>query len=102
MAQGTAIGAFGLTEAQAGSDAAAIKTTAVRDGDHFVINGAKVFITNGDIADIMTVMAVTDPALGAVWRHHGLHRRDRHARLQHRHPRKQDGHPRQFHGRDRL
>jgi alkylation response protein AidB-like acyl-CoA dehydrogenase len=65
MAQGTAIGAFGLTEAQAGSDAAAIKTTAVRDGDHYVINGAKVFITNGDIADFMTVMAVTDPALGA-------------------------------------
>jgi alkylation response protein AidB-like acyl-CoA dehydrogenase len=65
MAQGTAIGAFGLTEAQAGSDAAAIKTTAVRDGDDFVINGAKVFITNGDIADIMTVMAVTDGALGA-------------------------------------
>lgn len=65
MAQGTAIGAFGLTEAQAGSDAAAIKTTAVRDGDQFVINGAKVFITNGDIADIIVVMAVTDPALGA-------------------------------------
>jgi alkylation response protein AidB-like acyl-CoA dehydrogenase len=65
MAQGTAIGAFGLTEAEAGSDAAAIKTSAVRDGDHFVINGAKVFITNGDIADFMTVMAVTDPALGA-------------------------------------
>jgi butyryl-CoA dehydrogenase len=65
LAQGTAIGAFGLTEAQAGSDAAAIKTTAVRDGDEFVINGAKVFITNGDIADIITVMAVTDPALGA-------------------------------------
>jgi alkylation response protein AidB-like acyl-CoA dehydrogenase len=65
MAQGTAIGAFGLTEAEAGSDAAAIKTTAVRDGDHFVLNGAKVFITNGDIADFMTVMAVTDPALGA-------------------------------------
>ncbi|MGD9146002.1 MAG: acyl-CoA dehydrogenase family protein [Anaerolineae bacterium] len=65
MAQGTAIGSFGLTEAQAGSDAAAIKTSAVRDGDHYVINGAKVFITNGDIADFMTVMAVTDPALGA-------------------------------------
>ncbi len=65
MAQGSAIGAFGLTEAQAGSDAAAIKTTAVRDGDYYVLNGAKVFITNGDIADIMTVMAVTDPALGA-------------------------------------
>jgi len=65
LAQGKAIGAFGLTEAQAGSDAAAIKTTAVRDGDHFVINGAKVFITNGDIADIIVVMAVTDPSLGA-------------------------------------
>jgi butyryl-CoA dehydrogenase len=65
LASGKAIGAFGLTEAQAGSDAAAIKTTAVRDGDGFRINGAKVFITNGDIADIITVMAVTDPALGA-------------------------------------
>ncbi len=65
LSQGTAIGAFGLTEAAAGSDAAAIKTSAVRDGDHFVLNGAKVFITNGDIADIMTVMAVTDPSLGA-------------------------------------
>jgi alkylation response protein AidB-like acyl-CoA dehydrogenase len=65
LAQGTAIGAFGLTEAQAGSDAAAIRTTAERDGDDYVINGAKVFITNGDIADIITVMAVTDPALGA-------------------------------------
>ncbi|MFN2226041.1 MAG: acyl-CoA dehydrogenase family protein [Anaerolineae bacterium] len=65
LAQGTAIGAFGLTEPQAGSDAAAIKTTAVRDGDEFVLNGAKVFITNGDIADIITAMAVTDASLGA-------------------------------------
>ena len=65
LAQGTAIAAFGLTEPQAGSDAAAIRTTAERDGDYYVINGTKVFITNGDIADIITVMAVTDPALGA-------------------------------------
>jgi alkylation response protein AidB-like acyl-CoA dehydrogenase len=65
LARGSAIGAFGLTEAAAGSDAAAIKTSAVRDGDHFVLNGAKVFITNGDIANIITVMAVTDPSLGA-------------------------------------
>ncbi len=65
LAQGKAIAAFGLTEPQAGSDAAAIQTTAVRDGNEFVINGTKVFITNGDIADIITVMAVTDPALGA-------------------------------------
>jgi butyryl-CoA dehydrogenase len=64
MAQGKAIGAFGLTEAQAGSDAGAAKTTAVRDGNCFVLNGAKVFITNGDIADVMTVMAITDPSLG--------------------------------------
>ena len=65
MAQGTAIGAFGLTEAQAGSDAAAIQTTAMRDGEHYVLNGAKVFITNGDIAEVIIIMAVTDPALGA-------------------------------------
>lgn len=65
LAQGTAIAAFALTEPQAGSDAAAIQTTAVRDGDHFVLNGAKMFNTNGNIADIMTTMAVTDPALGA-------------------------------------
>lgn len=65
LSKGTAISAFGLTEPEAGSDAAAIKTTAVRDGEHFVINGTKVFITNGDIADFITVMAVTDPALGA-------------------------------------
>jgi alkylation response protein AidB-like acyl-CoA dehydrogenase len=65
LAQGKAIAAFGLTEAEAGSDAAAIKTTAVRDGDDYVINGAKVFITNGDICDTIVVMAVTDPSLGA-------------------------------------
>jgi len=65
MAQGKEIGAFGLTEAQAGSDAAAIKTTAVRDGNHFVLNGTKVFITNGDIADTIVIMAITDAALGA-------------------------------------
>jgi butyryl-CoA dehydrogenase len=65
LARGTAIGAFGLTEAQAGSDAAAVKTMAVRDGDYYVLNGVKQFITNGDIADIVTVIALTDPSLGA-------------------------------------
>ncbi|HIP96446.1 MAG TPA: acyl-CoA dehydrogenase, partial [Anaerolineae bacterium] len=65
LASGEKIAALALTEAQAGSDAAAIKTRAVRDGDHYVLNGSKVFITNGDIADIITVMAVTDPSLGA-------------------------------------
>jgi alkylation response protein AidB-like acyl-CoA dehydrogenase len=65
MARGEKIGAFALTEANAGSDAAAIQTRAMRDGDHFVLNGSKIWITNGDIADVISVFAVTDPALGA-------------------------------------
>ena len=65
LARGEKIAAFALTEAGAGSDAAAIKTRAIRDGDYYILNGTKQFITNGDIADIITVMAVTDPALGA-------------------------------------
>jgi butyryl-CoA dehydrogenase len=65
LARGEKIAAFGLTESGAGSDAAAIRTRAVRDGDSWVLNGGKVFITNGGYADIITVMAVTDPALGA-------------------------------------
>ncbi|MCK4451162.1 MAG: acyl-CoA dehydrogenase family protein, partial [Anaerolineae bacterium] len=65
LARGEKIGAFVLTEADAGSDAAAIKTRAVRDGDYYVINGTKTFNTNGGHADILSVMAVTDPSLGA-------------------------------------
>lgn len=65
LANATKIGCFCLTEPQAGSDAANIKTRAVRDGDDWVLNGEKIWITNGDIADVMTVFAVTDPALGA-------------------------------------
>lgn len=59
------IGAFCLTEADAGSDAGACRTTAIREGDEYVINGTKAFITNGSIADIYTVFALTDPAAGA-------------------------------------
>ncbi|MFQ5814385.1 MAG: acyl-CoA dehydrogenase family protein [Anaerolineae bacterium] len=65
MSKGELIGAFALTEPGAGSDAAAITTRAVRDGDHYVLNGTKSFITNGSHADIISVMAVTDPTLGA-------------------------------------
>lgn len=65
LAKGEKIAAFGLTEPQAGSDAAAIQTRAIRDGSDFLISGNKIFITNGDIADIITIMAVTDPSLGA-------------------------------------
>jgi alkylation response protein AidB-like acyl-CoA dehydrogenase len=65
MAKGEMIGAYALSEPGAGTDAAAIRTTAVRDGDHYVINGQKIWITNADIADVMIVYAVTDPALRA-------------------------------------
>ncbi len=64
MARGEKIGAFGLTEPGAGSDAAAIKTRAVLDGDEWVINGQKIFITNGSVADVVVIAAVTDPAKG--------------------------------------
>ena len=57
--------AFALTEDGAGSDAAACRTTAVRDGDEYILNGSKAFITNGGIADIYIVFASTDPSKGA-------------------------------------
>ena len=64
LAQGEMLGAFCLTEPQAGSDASSLRTTAVKDGDHYVINGVKQFITSGKNADVAIVMAVTDPAAG--------------------------------------
>ncbi|WP_338450251.1 acyl-CoA dehydrogenase [Niallia oryzisoli] len=62
MALGEKIGAYGLTEPGSGSDAGAMKTTAKLEGDHYVLNGSKIFITNGGIADIYVVFALTDPA----------------------------------------
>jgi acyl-CoA dehydrogenase len=62
MARGELTGAFALTEPEAGSDATALRTTAIRDGDHYVIDGIKCFITNAPIAGLFTVMARTDPA----------------------------------------
>jgi len=64
LARGEKIGAFGLTEPQAGSDAGATRTRAVRDGDEWVINGQKTFITNGSIADVVVITAKTDPEAG--------------------------------------
>ena len=61
MAEGKKIGAYGLTEPASGSDAGAMKTSAKEDGDHYILNGSKIFITNGGIADIYIVFAVTDP-----------------------------------------
>jgi len=64
IAAGKKICAFALTEHQAGSDAAAIRTTAIKDGDHYVMNGTKQWITNGGEADIYSVIALTNPAKG--------------------------------------
>ena len=65
LAQGQKVGCFGLTEPQAGSDAGATRTRAVRDGDEWVINGQKNFITNGSIADVIVITAMTDPEKGS-------------------------------------
>ncbi|CRM87766.1 Acyl-CoA dehydrogenase [Pseudomonas sp. 22 E 5] len=63
LASGELLSSFCLTEPDSGSDAASLKTTAVRDGDHYVINGTKRFITNAPHAGIFTVMTRTDPAI---------------------------------------
>lgn len=60
MAEGTKMGAYGLTESGSGSDAAAMKTTAKRDGNDYILEGSKIFITNGGEADIYVVFAMTD------------------------------------------
>jgi acyl-CoA dehydrogenase len=65
MARGDCLAAFALTEPEAGSDAASIRTTADARGDGYVLNGTKHFITRGDIADVVTVLAVTDKQLRA-------------------------------------
>ena len=64
LASGEFLGAFGLTEPGAGSDAASLKTTAVKDGDHYILNGEKVFITNGGEADTYVCFAKTNPEAG--------------------------------------
>lgn len=65
LASGEYLGAFALTEPGAGSDAANLKTRAVKDGDYYVLNGSKIFITNGGFADTYIVFAVTDPDKGS-------------------------------------
>jgi len=65
MATGELIGAIAMTEPAAGSDLQGIRTTAVRDGDHYVLNGSKTFITNGFHCDLVIVVAKTDPGKGA-------------------------------------
>ncbi len=64
LCTGRKIGAWALTEPQAGSDAANLLTTAVKEGDHYILNGNKVFTTHGSVGDIIVVMAVTDKSKG--------------------------------------
>jgi alkylation response protein AidB-like acyl-CoA dehydrogenase/rubredoxin len=68
LAKGEKLGAFGLTEENAGSDASGTETTAVLEGDHYILNGEKIFITNAGKADIYVVFAVTTPDIGT----HGI------------------------------
>jgi len=65
LASGKKVAAFGITEPEAGSDASAIKTTAKKEGDHYVLNGLKHFITNGGDAETYVVIAMTDKTKGA-------------------------------------
>jgi len=65
VAKGKKLCAFGITEPAAGSDASAIQTTAVKDGDHYILNGTKHFITNGGEAEIYTIVAMTNKKKGA-------------------------------------
>lgn len=65
MIAGEKIGALGLTEPNAGSDAMSLRTRAVRKGDKYILNGSKIFITNGSVADVLLVYAKTDPDKGA-------------------------------------
>ncbi|NEU05542.1 MULTISPECIES: acyl-CoA dehydrogenase [Clostridium] len=64
LAKGEKIGAFGLTEPNAGTDASGQQTTAVLDGDNYILNGSKIFITNGGVADTFIVFAMTDKSKG--------------------------------------
>jgi butyryl-CoA dehydrogenase len=64
LASGELIGALGLTEANTGSDVGSISTSAIRDGDDYIINGTKQFVTNGGVASLLIVFAKTDPSAG--------------------------------------
>ena len=65
IAKGEALAAFGLTEPEAGSDAGSTKTTAKKDGDFYILNGTKCFITNGGVAEVYTVITMTDKDRGS-------------------------------------
>src|SRR5258708_34731990 len=65
MVSGEVISAIAMTEPGAGSDLQGVRTTAIRDGNHYVVSGSKTYITNGQSADVIVVVAKTDPSLGS-------------------------------------
>ena len=93
LASGEWLIAFALTEAAAGSDVASNTMRATRDGDAYVLNGSKRFITHGSVANVLTAFALTDPKAGGRQGDERLHRRDRHAGLRGAARRAQDGDP---------
>ena len=76
LCRGEQLAAFCLTEPQAGSDAANIRTTASRDGDYWVINGTKLWASNGSRADVLSVFAANDRSMGRTRRHQCFYRRE--------------------------
>ncbi len=101
LASGEWIGCWSLTEPEAGSDAAGTRTTAVRDGDCWVINGSKTFTTNAHYADVCVGMAMTDRSRRAA-RHFRFHSRKGHAGFSRRQKGKQARPARQRHRRSDL
>ena len=97
LLSGKKIGAFGLTEPNAGTDASGQQTMAVLEGDHYVLNGSKCFITNGNVADLCH-----DRQEQGQPRHLRFHRGEGFPRLLHRQAREEDGHPRLLHLRPDL
>ncbi len=98
LAKGEKLGAFGLTEPGAGTDAQGAQTKAVLDGDEWVLNGSKCFITNGKVADVYIVIAITSVTEDKRGRKKKkellcIYRRKRHSGILLRNKRKEDGYP---------
>ena len=102
LASGEHLIAFALTEAEAGSDVAAARTRAARDGDDYVIDGAKRFISHGSVADLLVVFAVTDPEAARHRRLSRVRRRGADRWVRGHQDRAQDGPARQPHGGARV
>jgi alkylation response protein AidB-like acyl-CoA dehydrogenase len=101
VASGQHVGAYSLTEPMSGSDAGTMRSRAVRDGDDYILNGRKSWVTSGPVADDIVVFTMTAPGEEAP-RHHRLHHRGKQARFLGWQEGAQAGHPRLRHQRDPL